>query len=333
MRYRRFGRSDLEVSEVGFGVWTLASDWWGVGRGQAGHAARRARRRHQLHRHRAGLRRRRLRRDAARRRAEGAPRRDRPHDQVRLRHRRRAQYPGQSERPQDWQPGVDPRAARGLAAPARHRLHRPLPAAQRAHRARSSTTRCGRSSRSSGPRARSASSGSRSARRSAGSTKASSRSATATIVSLQTVFNVLEQEPGSHVRGRAAGGRRHGRPHLARPARVRHAVGQDHARHRVPARATTARTATATTCSTTSTRPRRSPFLWEGTGRTIGQAAIAGILANPAFTTVLPTCVTVDDVREYAAAIDLPLTDRRARPARRAAGTTTSASRTATRCR
>ena len=30
MRYRRFGQSDLEVSEVGFGVWTLASDWWGV---------------------------------------------------------------------------------------------------------------------------------------------------------------------------------------------------------------------------------------------------------------------------------------------------------------
>src|SRR5258705_11831457 len=28
--YRRFGQSDLEVSEVGFGVWTLASDWWGV---------------------------------------------------------------------------------------------------------------------------------------------------------------------------------------------------------------------------------------------------------------------------------------------------------------
>ncbi len=29
MRYRRFGESDLEVSDVGFGVWTLASDWWG----------------------------------------------------------------------------------------------------------------------------------------------------------------------------------------------------------------------------------------------------------------------------------------------------------------
>jgi aryl-alcohol dehydrogenase-like predicted oxidoreductase len=55
-------------------------------------------------------------------------------------------------------------------------------------------------------------------------------------------------------------------------------------------------------------------FLWEGTGRTIGQAAISGILADPAFTTVLPTCVTVEDVTEYAAASDLPLSaDERAR--------------------
>jgi aryl-alcohol dehydrogenase-like predicted oxidoreductase len=50
-------------------------------------------------------------------------------------------------------------------------------------------------------------------------------------------------------------------------------------------------------------------FLWEGTGRTVGQAAIAAILANPAFTTVLPTTVTVDEVTEFAAAPDLPLTD------------------------
>jgi len=49
-------------------------------------------------------------------------------------------------------------------------------------------------------------------------------------------------------------------------------------------------------------------WLWEGTGRTRGQAAIAGILANPSFTTVLPTCVDPDEVREYAAASDLPLT-------------------------
>jgi aryl-alcohol dehydrogenase-like predicted oxidoreductase len=49
-------------------------------------------------------------------------------------------------------------------------------------------------------------------------------------------------------------------------------------------------------------------FLWEETGRTIGQAAIAGILANPSFATVLPTCVTPDEVREYAAASEHPLT-------------------------
>jgi aryl-alcohol dehydrogenase-like predicted oxidoreductase len=49
-------------------------------------------------------------------------------------------------------------------------------------------------------------------------------------------------------------------------------------------------------------------------GRTIGQAAVAGILAFEGFTTVLPTCVTSDEVREYAAASDLPLTaDEKAR--------------------
>jgi aryl-alcohol dehydrogenase-like predicted oxidoreductase len=50
-------------------------------------------------------------------------------------------------------------------------------------------------------------------------------------------------------------------------------------------------------------------FLWEPeTGRTMGQAAISAILADPAFTCVLPTVLSVDDVREYAAASDQPLT-------------------------
>ncbi len=30
MRYRTFPRTDLTVSEVGFGVWTVSTDWWGV---------------------------------------------------------------------------------------------------------------------------------------------------------------------------------------------------------------------------------------------------------------------------------------------------------------
>ena len=29
MRYRRIGSSKLEVSEVGFGTWTLVTDLWG----------------------------------------------------------------------------------------------------------------------------------------------------------------------------------------------------------------------------------------------------------------------------------------------------------------
>jgi len=49
-------------------------------------------------------------------------------------------------------------------------------------------------------------------------------------------------------------------------------------------------------------------FLWDGTGRTIGQAAVAGILAHNEFTCVLPTVLSVDDVREYAAASEMPLT-------------------------
>ena len=104
MRYRRIGLSQLEVSEVGFGTWTLASDWWGEVPDKAG----------MLH---AAL-------DAginfidtapvygedgvgetlARRRPRGEPRRHRAHHEVRLRHRRRARNGTQRERPHDWRP-------------------------------------------------------------------------------------------------------------------------------------------------------------------------------------------------------------------------------------
>lgn len=29
MRYNRLGKSDIRVSEIGFGAWTIALDWWG----------------------------------------------------------------------------------------------------------------------------------------------------------------------------------------------------------------------------------------------------------------------------------------------------------------
>jgi aryl-alcohol dehydrogenase-like predicted oxidoreductase len=127
------------------------------------------------------------------------------------------------------------------------------------------------------------------------------------ICSLQTVFNILEQEPGLTFarEERAASGE------VTMISRVPHAsdslsgkVGPgdtfppgDHRAHR-----------NKDNMLDNFEKAATLSFLWEGTGRTMGQAAIAGILANPSFTTVLPTCVTVDEVREYAAASDLPLT-------------------------
>ena len=128
------------------------------------------------------------------------------------------------------------------------------------------------------------------------------------IVSLQTVFNVLEQEPG--------------RTFAAEPNVVRGDIGLI---SRVPHASDTlsGKISRDTEFAPGDHRAHRNrdnmldnfdkadtlSFLWNGTGRTIGQAAIAGILADPAFTTVLPTCVSIDDVREYATASDLPLTD------------------------
>jgi aryl-alcohol dehydrogenase-like predicted oxidoreductase len=128
------------------------------------------------------------------------------------------------------------------------------------------------------------------------------------IVSLQTVFNLLEQEPG---RSFAA------EPAVAEGcvgliARVPHASdvlsgkitrdtvfeGDDHRAHRK-----------RENLLDLFDKADTLAFLHVSeTGRTIGQAAVAGILAMDGFTTVLPTCVSADEVREYAAASDLPLT-------------------------
>jgi aryl-alcohol dehydrogenase-like predicted oxidoreductase len=127
------------------------------------------------------------------------------------------------------------------------------------------------------------------------------------ITTLQTVFNVLEQEPGLTFAARERV--RHGEVSLI--SRVPHASDTlsgkidldtvfppgDHRAHR-----------NRENMLDNFEKAETLGFLWTAeTGRTMGQAAIAGILANPRFASVLPTVLSVAEVREYARASDLPL--------------------------
>jgi aryl-alcohol dehydrogenase-like predicted oxidoreductase len=127
------------------------------------------------------------------------------------------------------------------------------------------------------------------------------------IVSLQTVFNALEQEPGRTFAQRP----RVQQGDISLISRVPHASDSlsgkadpdtvfpkgDHRAHR-----------NRDNMLDNFEKAATLSFLWDGTGRTMGQAAISAILADTAFTCVLPTVLSVEDVQEYAAASDLPLT-------------------------
>jgi len=133
------------------------------------------------------------------------------------------------------------------------------------------------------------------------------------IVTLQTVMNILEQEPGMTFLAQDAvtGGR------SSIIARVPHASdvlsglasrdttfdADDHRSHRRQEQL----------LDLFDKRDAVDFLAADGTGRTIGQAAVAGILAFDGVATVLPTVTTEDQLREYAGAVDLPLTaDERA---------------------
>jgi len=305
VRYRRFGQSDLEVSEVGFGVWTLASDWWGVVDDKQGllHAALDA-----------GI----NFIDTAPVYGKGGIGEELLADVLRARRddivlttkcgydiEAERLYPGQSERPHDWARD----AVRGQLEASLHRLGTDHIDLYQLHntriepilddelweeleklRAEGKIRELGVAL---GPAIGWVDEGIEALRR-------------RSIVSLQTVFNVLEQEPGLTFAAEPAVA--DGRVGLI--ARVPHASDtlsgrvtrdtvfppEDHRSHR-----------NRENMLDNFDKAETLGFLWEGTGRTIGQAAIAGILADPAFTTVLPTCVSVEDVREYAAASDMPL--------------------------
>ena len=305
MRYRRFGRSDLEVSEVGFGTWTLASDWWGVVEDAPGMIA-------------AAL-------DAGINFIDTAPVYGEEaagetlladvlkthRDEIVLTTKcgydiEAPRMADQSERPQDWTPqGVRRQLEGSLRRLGTdyidlYQLHnvRIDPVLDDAlweelekFRTEGKVRELGVAL---GPAIGWVEEGIESLRR-------------RNIVSLQTVFNIIEQEPGLTFAAEPAV--QDGKVGMI--SRVPHASDAlsgkvdrdtvfppgDHRAHR-----------NRDNMLDNFDKADTLTFLWEGTGRTKGQAAIAGILANPAFTTVLPTVLTVDELREYAAASDLPLT-------------------------
>jgi aryl-alcohol dehydrogenase-like predicted oxidoreductase len=307
MRYRRFGRSDLEVSEVGFGVWTLASDWWGKVEDRAG----------MLH---ASL-------DAGINFIDTAPvygaegvgetlladELKAHRDEIVLTTKcgydidAARKYPGQSERPHDWRP----ESIRSQLEASLRRLGTEHIDLYQLHNTRIEPILADdlwdelEQFRAEGKvRELGVALGPAIGWVEEGLTAIRDRP----IASLQTVFNILEQEPG--LTFAAEPNVDEGRIGLI--SRVPHASDAlsgkvtrdtvfpegDHRAHR-----------NRDNMLDNFDKADTLTFLWEGTGRTVGQAAIAGILANPSFTTVLPTCVTVDEVREFAAAPDLPLDD------------------------
>jgi aryl-alcohol dehydrogenase-like predicted oxidoreductase len=308
MRYRRFGTSQLEVSEVGLGIWTLASDWWGrvddpkallhaaldcgvtfidtapvYGDDAIGESM--------------------LAELLGSHRGEIVLTTKCGYDISAAR-----KYPGQSERPQDFTPsGVRAQLEASLRRLGTeyidlYQLHNTriepildddLWAELDALRVEGKVRELGVAL---GPAIGWVEEGKRAIDE-------------RPIVSLQTVFNILEQEPGLTFAERPKV--RAGEVGLI--SRVPHASDtlsgkvtpdtvfdpKDHRAHR-----------NRDNMLDNFEKAETLEFLWAPeTGRTMGQAAIAGILANPAFTTVLPTVLSVEELREYADASERPLSD------------------------
>ena len=235
VRYRRFGRSDLEVSEVGFGVWTLASDWWGVVEDKQGLL-------------RAAL-------DTGINFIDTAPvYGDGGFGEELLADVLKAQrdeivlttkcgydieaarkFPGQSERPFDWEPAsirlqLEASLQRlGTDHIDLYQLHNTAHRADPQRRAVGGAREVPRRGQGARARRRARSRDRLGRRRTRSAARPRHRVA---------ADGVQRARAGarSHLRGRARSRRRSRRTHLACPARVRHALGSHHARHRVPAR-------------------------------------------------------------------------------------------------
>jgi aryl-alcohol dehydrogenase-like predicted oxidoreductase len=126
--------------------------------------------------------------------------------------------------------------------------------------------------------------------------------------SVQTVYNVLEQEPGRSFANEAAA-KGYSTTLLARVPHASDVLSEkvdentefstsDHRSHRKKEE-----------IARLVSRKRKLEFLKES-GRTMGQAALAYIIAQPAFSSVLLTVTSLEDLEEYAAAADKPLTSQ-----------------------
>ncbi len=306
MQYRQLGASELVVSEVGFGAWTIATDWWGRVDDKTGLLG-------------AAL-------DAGITFFDTAPVYGDagygetiladllgPRDDVVI--TTKCGYdldapriaPGHSERPQDWRPeAVRMQVEASLGRLRRERidllqLHNvriepvrddDLWAELEALRQEGKVAELGVAL---GPAIGWVDEGIESLDR-------------RPITSLQTVFNLLEQEPGrTFARQPSVTEQRAGLiarvPHASdvlsgKITRDTEFEGDDHRAHRK-----------RENLLDLFDKADTLAFLHDPeTGRTVGQAAVAGILAIDGFATVLPTCVTADEVREYATASERPLT-------------------------
>jgi aryl-alcohol dehydrogenase-like predicted oxidoreductase len=307
LRHRQLGKSELTVSEVGFGTWTLVTDWWGrtddphdmikaaldaginffdtapvYGADGAGET---------------------ILRDYLRAREDLVLTTKVGYD---IQSPRR--FPGQSERPHDWRPEsvvqqVDDSLSRlGTDHIDLLQLHNPRIEPIVDDKLWDTLL----SIRSAGKvRELGVSLGPAIGWIDEGNIAIDDRP----ITTLQTVFNLLEQDPGLTFAARERV--RNGDVSLI--SRVPHASDTlsgklsidtvlppgDHRAHR-----------DHDNMLDNFEKADKLAFLWgPETGRTIGQAAVAGILAHSAFASVLPTVLSVDDVREYARASELPLTD------------------------
>lgn len=317
MHYRRFGTSNLVVSEVGFGAWTLASNWWGEVSDPTGlvHAALDA-----------GIT---FFDTAPVYGAEGAGETILSEIFGKLPSGQREELvittkcgydiaaprigPGHSERPHDW----TPESVRAQLEASLRRLNIEHIDLYQLHNVTIEPVLADdlweelELQRDKGKiRELGVALGPAIGWREEGITALANRP----IVSLQTVFNILEQEPGQSFRATPAV--REGRVGLI--ARVPHASDvlsglvtrdtvfppEDHRSFR-----------NHDMLSDLFDKVEKVKYLAHPeTDRTIGQAAIAGILAYDGFTTVLPTCTTPEQVHEYAAGSDMPLTaDEKAR--------------------